>query len=279
MRPENPWKGGPAASPTASRRQRKSAACCLSLAMALSLAGLSGCSSARPSISAELAKAETLPVKKKLFILFSGERLSFGGWQVSKVKRDSSQHIVGPRRSRIEARLQEKYTFRVAQSGSGAWQSECLSDAKREDQLPFFGPIQEKGYRVALRCDFKAPGTGASSGTVWKLDLLEQDSDGRVLKGMLTDGRQAVQVTGTRNLGNSVREEGHTAFEFAADGKPLGAVLLANGDRVLFHPDASGQTRLALAAAAAALMLYSDSNWRMKDMVEARIQADRQMYL
>jgi hypothetical protein len=248
------------------------------LAAALLAAALSGllygCSSTRPAVSKDLAEAESLPVKKKLFILFSGERLNFGDWRVYKVKRDSSQSIRRPRYSRIEAHLREKYTFQVTQAGNDVWQGDCLSDARRLDELPFFGPVMERGYQVALRCELRG-----QSGLTWRLDLLEKDSSGRVLKGVLSNGQEIVKVTGSRSLGETIREDSHTGFEFVGREKTLGAVVLAGGNRVLFHPAIDASTRPALAAAAAALMLYIDSNRRMKDMVEARLQADRQMYL
>lgn len=243
--------------------------------LAAALAGsLAGCASTRPEVSQDLAEAESLPVKKKLFILFTGERLDFGDWRVHKVKRDSSQSIRRPRHSRIEARLQEKYTFQVAQGGTGAWEAACLTDARRLDELPFFGPIQERAYQVVLTCDLRGP----ESGQIWRLDLVERDTSGRVLKGVLSNGREIVKVTGSRALGKTVREESHTSFEFAGQDRTLGAVVLARGNRVLLSPEA-GSSRPALAAAAAALMLYIDSNQRMKDMVEARLQSERQMYL
>ncbi len=249
------------------------------LAAALLAASLSfmttGCGSTRPEVSEELAKAESMPVKKKLFILFSGERLDFGDWHVYKVKRDSSQTIRRPRHSRIEARLQEKYTFRVAQAGTGAWEAACQSDARRLDELPFFGPLVERAYQVALRCELKGP----QSDLIWRLDLQEGDSSGRVMKGVLSNGREIVKVTGSRTLGKSFREDSHTSFEFAGQDRILGAVVLARGNRVLLSPEADAATRPALAAAAAALMLYVDSNRRMKEMVEARLQSERQMYL
>ena len=138
----------------------------------LSLAGLAyaaclalaGCSAGKPTLPEELASAETLPVKKKLFILFSGERLAFGDWQVHEVKRDTSHSIQRPRYSRIEVALKETYTFRMSGGGSPEWLAECRNQGSRQDEVPFIGPIRERGYRITLQCDLMPAGAK----TAWR---------------------------------------------------------------------------------------------------------------
>ena len=100
-----------------------------------------------------------------------------------------------------------------------------------------------------------------------------------MLKGVLSDGGVELKVSGSRNLGDQTREEGHTWFEFSREGSVVGAVVRTQGDPVLFHRTAANGNRPAMAAAAAALLLYLDSNERMKSIVEARLQADRMMFL
>lgn len=236
---------------------------------------LASCSSGRPPVPDGLSAAEPLPVKKKLFILFSGERLNFGDYSVDKVRRDSSVDIERPRSSRIAVRLQDKYTFRMTGGGEGDWRGDCVSDANRQDEIPFLGPLHETGYRVALRCNLSGP----DSGTAWKLELVEEDTAGRILKGMLTGGSEAMKVTGSRELGRKYKEDSHTGFEISAGDQAMGAVLLTKGDRVLFHPSASDGVKPVLAAASAALILYLDSNERMKEIVETRLQSERDLFL
>jgi hypothetical protein len=245
----------------------------LSTIAALSMC-LAACSSGKPALSSDLAAAEALPVKKKLFILFSGERLNFGDYTVHKVRRDSSQNIERPKYSRIAVELQEKYTFRMSGDGQGGWKGACESDANRLDEIPFIGPLREQGYQVKLRCELARAG-----GNSWSLDLVEQDTSGGVLQGFLTNGSENLRVQGTRLLGDRTMERTHTGFEFFDKDRVVGGVVLVKGDKVLFHPSADERMKPALAAAAAALLLYLDSNDRMKDIVEARLQTERQMFL
>jgi hypothetical protein len=245
------------------------------LSLAAGALCLAACSSGKPAISSELAAAETLPVKKKLFILFSGERLDFGDYTVHKVRRDSSQSIERPKYSRIAVELHEKYTFRMSGDGSGNWNGACESDANRLDEIPFIGPLREQGYKVQLRCELARAGAGQP----WSLQLVEQDTSGGVLQGHLTNGTQSLRVQGTRLLGDRTVERSHTGFEFYDQDRVVGGVVLARGDKVLFHPSADDRMKQALAAAAAALLLYLDSNDRMRDIVEARLQSERQMFL
>lgn len=242
---------------------------------ALAALSLAACSPARPDLSQDLADAQTLPVKKKLFILFSGERLAFGEYAVDAVKRDSTQKVQRPRHSRIAVDLRQSYSFRMSEGGAAGWAGDCRSEARRQDEIPFFGSLREKEYRVALRCDLAAP-AGGEGGQAWKLDLVEDGSNGRALKGHLTDGTETLAVTGSKPADG---EAGHSGFEFSNDSGVLGAVVLAGADRVLLRPAAAAPVKPALAAAAAALLLYLDSNERMKDIAEARLQADRQLYL
>lgn len=236
---------------------------------------LAACSSGKPALSSDLAGAEALPVKKKLFILFSGERLDFGGYTVHKVRRDSSQHIRRPKYSRIAVELHEKYTFRMSGNGAEGWKGSCSSDANRLDEIPFIGPLREQGYQVKLRCELALAGARSP----WSMDLVEQDTSGGVLRGFLTNGTERLRVQGTRLLGSRTLERSHTGFEFYDEDRVIGGVVLVKGDKVLFHPAADERTKPALAAAAAALLLYLDSNDRMKEIVEARLQTERQMFL
>lgn len=247
-----------------------------SLAFAAAIALLAaGCSRGPAPIPPGLDQAESMPVEKKRFILFTGERVRFGDWSVQKVRRDTTQHVYRPRSSRITVELAETYTFRASRTspagGSETWQGECHSDARRQDEFPLFGAMREKGYRVALKCTLRGPGAELP----WTLDLTEEDTAGRVLKGNLTDGTESVKVTGSRNRGGSFYDIAHTGFEFSAPDQLLGAVLLTREDRVLIHPQAAAPMRPALAVASAALILYLDSNRRMKDIVSARLEAER----
>lgn len=255
--------------------QRRSARKSLVLAVACLALTLGGCGTTSPRIPEGLAEAESFPVKKKKFILFSGERLNFGSYQVDKVRRDTSQKIDRSGSSRIAMEYHEDYSFRLNGTDRGAWLARCRSDANRSDRIPFIGPLKEQGYRVALGCDLAPSGKGPT----WSLRLDENDSSGRILHGILTDGTRTIRVEGSRAMGKTSKEDGHTLFEFSGEEGVLGAVVLLQGDRVLFHPSADSALRPALAAAATALILYRDSNERMKDIVEARLQSDRGMIL
>lgn len=241
---------------------------------ALALA-LGGCGTTSPQIPEGLSSAENLPVKKKKFILFSGERLNFGKYAVDKVRRDTSQKIDRSGLSRIAMEYHEAYSFRMKEADQGPWLARCRSDANRSDRIPFIGPLKEQGYHVALGCDLDPSETGPA----WTLDLVEDDTSGRVLHGFLTDGTRSIRVEGSRAMGKTSKMDSHTLFEFSGQEGVLGAVVLLQGDRVLFHPSTDPGLRPALAAAATALILYRDSNERMKDIVEARLQSDRGMVM
>lgn len=234
-----------------------------------------GCGRGPAPIPPGLDQAESMPVEKKRFILFTGERVRFGDWSVQKVRRDTTQHVYRPRNSRITVELSETYSFRASrippEGGEEAWEGECHSDARRQDEFPLFGTMREKGYRVALKCTLRGPGQASP----WTLDLTETDTAGRVLKGSLTGGLESVKVTGSRDRAGSFYDISHTGFEFTADDQLLGAVLLTREDRVLIHPQAAAPMQPALAVASAALILYLDSNRRMKDIVSARLEAER----
>lgn len=244
----------------------------LGLAAALALAACYG----PPPVSPELAQSESLPVKKKKFILFSGERIKFGPYAVDEVRRDTAHSINRNRSRQIQVQLQESYSFRMTDTATAPWRGDCRSDAARKDRMVFLGPRQVVSHQVSLQC-FLRP---SDSGSVWTLDLSEGADAGGVLTGILSDGNQRIEVMGTRELtGKSGPRDTHTAFEFNDGGHALGAVLLASGSRVLIHPAAGDGMREPLAAAAAALLLYSDSNRKMEEIVEVTLREDRDSFL
>lgn len=237
---------------------------------------LPSCSPTRPPVPQELASAESLPVKRKVFILFSGEKLHFGPFAVEHVRRDDDQSMDVRDYPEITSQASQSYTFRLDGAADGGWKGDCRSASERQSRVPRIGGIREQRYQSTLRCDLRAADTGA----VWKMFLVEADTSGRILRGILTDGNSSLDVEGTREReGKKPSRDSHTGFEFRDGEQALGEVIRTRGEKVLFHSELEGDRKAPLAAAAAALLLYRDPSQKMEDMVKDWVHQDQSVSL
>jgi hypothetical protein len=233
---------------------------------------LAACGPSRPPIPLELAAGETLPVKRKVFILFSGEKLDFGPFAVADVHRDDDQSLNVQDYPMITTMASEAYSFRLDGAPEAEWSGTCLSSSERLSRVPRFGKVRERGYRTSLRCDLRA----ADSGAAWLLSLDETDTSGSILRGILSDGRSSLEVEGTREReGRRPNREFHTGFEIREGEQALGEVIRSRREQVLLQSGLEAEEKSALAAAAAALLLYRDKSAKMKEMVTDYIRQDQ----
>lgn len=228
----------------------------------LAAALLAACATARPAVDPALASEERLAVAGRNGTRI-GQTLRFGEFTADSVRRGltrgddrSSTGFDMVTRERARRRQGYRFALRSAADTTAAarWRGECA--VTLEDRERRVGPIvREERRRQDVACTLVA-GDGAR----WRLALATNDSTRT--QGTLTreDGQGppfALRPI-TRFAGSAFNAPAPLGWEFALDGRALGAVEQANGGAVILPRRYGEEVRRALAAASAALLLFDD---------------------
>ena len=205
---------------------------------------LTGCALRMP-LSRDLAvKAEEMPVRRKHPLLTDRVHwVRFGPYRVEQIRKRRNPAEWDGHLGLATLHSEAFYDYVVAFSG-GSWKCTCGIMA-------------------------------AQGGTLWRLNLVEEDSSGGILRGELgKDGEERkIRVVGTHAYrGKKGRSQSHTGFQFQDDaGGAVGALELIGKPKVFMGEIAQEELKPALAAVSAALLLYDDLNERIRDEVQNKL--------
>lgn len=150
-------------------------------------------------------------------------------------------------------RATERLRFHLRDGEGEPWAADCSQSASlRRLDLPVLGEVMQ-GQRETLLCRFAAPGEED-----WAWDLEVGTRRGRT-SGRLARGDVRFAITSSDRMDNSrLRGGAVTGYVLLADGRPVAMADVLNGGRVRIDPALDAETRGAVAAAAAALLLRGD---------------------
>ena len=241
----------------------------LLLALAPAAAGCAGMLS-QMAVPAELSAAPDWEVRG-LQGWNAGSSLRFGSFRVERVRRGDSfregltravrdavldRVDTGPEGAAElpqDARATERLRFHLRDGEGEPWAADCSQSASlRRLDLPVLGEVMQ-GQRETMLCRFAAPGEED-----WAWDLEVGTRRGRT-SGRLARGDVRFAIRSSDRMDNSrLRGGAVTGYVLLAEGRPVAMADVLNGGRVRIDPALDAETRGAVAATAAALLLRGD---------------------
>ena len=227
------------------------------LAVAAVLTLATGCETARMPVSASLMNAapEAVCTGRQGFTF--SEAFACGPYRVTDVDRSWTVTRSWDEIWFESSRADQHYEFAL-EAGDATWDGQFAvgADVDLLELERFLGGgfeirfLDERFLVGALRArDETDP---------WRL-AIGRSGDERTMAGALTRGDVVVLVEGTNRLADSpipVSEE--TGYVLSMDGQEVAAVEVINDGRIWIRSSLNAELRQALAAAAAALLLYRD---------------------
>ncbi len=228
--------------------------------MLLLLSGLSlsSCQVAHMALPQGLQNESTGLTVEGRPLLIIRKSFNFGSYHVTDVHRGWTKgngfSISGYSASQAE----QKYEFSVNEEDRPTWKVQCSTEAdwsqfKTKGFLSGDLTIEFSSNRQ-LVCIMKQAGSGKLSKLV-----MAQSANDDAFKGIMTDGDTRIDISGTHKLATTplpVREP--TGYTFHIEDRPAGAVEVINKGTVWLNNSLRPETRSALAATSAALLLYQD---------------------
>jgi hypothetical protein len=227
---------------------------------------LSGCQLAHMALPQDLqSESSELTVEGRSLLIFS-KSFQFGLYHVTDVHRGWTRgegfSIWGYSASEAE----QKYEFSVNESDRTTWEVQCATGAdwSQLEMQGFLGGglnIEFSSNRQ-LVCILKQEGGEKLSKLV-----MAQSANETALQGIMTDGVTRIDISATHKLDTTplqVREP--TGYIFHIKGRPAGAVEVINKGTVWLNNSVMPETRSALAATSAVLLLYQDIKKMSQDI-------------
>ncbi len=231
------------------------------MAMLLFLA----CHTARMLVPGDLAKvAEEMKVEgRQRFTL--KESFTFGPYNVKNVHRGWTKATTIGFFGFSETKAKQSFEFTLQPAEGESWQGKCATGVNREDLKikDFLGGTLDWG--ISNEITFLANLLQEGAKQPWRLVMSDLGSSKKPqFKGILTDGEQKFAVESTHRFqGSPIPSSDPIGFLISVDGEVITAVEVINKGAVWMQPSLSGALRDALAAAAAALLLYDDISERV----------------
>ena len=227
------------------------------LFLALSPLALSGCTTARMAIPADLeSRSDAYPCVGRGGFSF-GEQFSFGPYEVSDVRRGWTHRVAWGIVFYERSQAVQRYEFSLKSPSGTIWQGQAATGVRKEDlKDTLAGGELTMGISRDVR--FIARFGLAGQTNAWTLALAEERG-GVLLSGSLFDGQTTYRIDGTRQLaGTSMPLMENAGFLIYEEARLVAAVELVNAGSVHFDQLLPPARRDPLAAAAAALLLYRD---------------------
>jgi hypothetical protein len=219
---------------------------------------LSGCRVAHMALPQDLqSESSELTVEGRSLMIFS-KSFQFGPYHAIDVHRGWTRgegfSIWGYSASEAE----QKYEFSINESDRTTWEVQCTTEAdwrQLETQGFLGGSLTiEFSSNQQLVCTLKREGGEKPS----KLVMAQSIND-KVLQGMMTDGATQIDISATHKLdATPLKVSEPTGYIFNIGGRSVGAVEVINKGTVWLNNSATPETRSALAATSAVLLLYQD---------------------
>ena len=225
-----------------------------------SLLGLAACTTARMACPSELStSAVEMPVTGRQGFNLS-ESFGFGPYHVSDVHRGwrvtTEWGILGYGSSKSE----QPFEFKLHINCNTVLQAHCATGVRwKEMELNNFmdtgGTLEwEFSSHALFTCEFSLP----EKKKPWKM-VMKQETHDHVMDGLLGNDATRISVQGTRELaGGAWPLTEATGYLFYRGQNLVGAVEILNQGAVWLDKNLSDDTRRAVAATAAALLLHRD---------------------
>ena len=230
------------------------------------VAGLSlgGCQVAHMALPQDLrSEASELAVEGRPLLIFNNS-FRFGPYNVADVHRGwtrgggYSASIGATEFSSSEAT--QKYEFSVKGPDRPAWAVQCATaaDWSQFETEGFLGG--RFGVELSSNQQLLCTLTQDRGERLSKLAMSRSASANETaLRGIVIDGATRIDISGTHRLDTTpLRMRTPTGYIFHIGGRPVGAVEVINAGSVWLDDSASPETRSALAATSAVLLLYQD---------------------
>jgi hypothetical protein len=219
---------------------------------------LSGCHVAHMALPQDLqSESSELTVEGRSLLIFS-KSFQFGPYQVTDVHRGWTRGEGFSIWGYSESEAEQKYEFSVNESDRTSWEVQCatVADWSQLETKGFLGGrlTMEFSSNRQLACTLKQEGGEKPSKLV-----MSQSANETALQGIMTDGTTRIDISATHKLATTplpMREP--TGYVFNIGGSPVGAVEVINKGTVWLDNSVTPETRSALAATSAVLLLYQD---------------------
>lgn len=225
---------------------------------------LGGCKAAHMALpqGAQGASSE-LPVEGRSLLIVRNS-FQFAPYRVTDIHRGWTKGQGFSIAGFSGSKAKQKYEFSVNEPGRATWKVRCTTraDWNKVDSQNFLGMSTsiEFSYDRSLACSMKQEGGKKPS----KL-LMGQSSSETVMQGIMTDGATRIDISVSYKVDSSPLKLGDpTGYIFHIGGSFVGAVEVINKGTVWIHNAVAPETRSALAATSAVLLMHQD----VKKMVE-----------
>jgi len=224
---------------------------------------LSGCKVAHMALTQDFQSGSSaLTVEGRSLSIFS-KSFQFGRYQVTDVHRGwtrgSGFSISNDSDSKYSAsEAEQKYEFSFNEPDRTTWDVQCatVADWKELETKGLLGGgfgIEFSSNRQ-LVCILKQEGAKKASELV-----MAQSLEDDVFRGALIAGAARIDIAATHKLDTTpLKMKDPTGYVFHMEGRPVGAVEVINKGTVWLNNSVMPDTRSALAATSAALLLYQD---------------------
>lgn len=219
---------------------------------------LSGCEVAHMALpqGSQSASSE-LPVEGRHLLIFRNS-FDFKPYQVTDIHRGWTKGSGFTIAAYSASNATQKYEFSVNEPGRATWKVQCTvgADWQRLDLENFLGKgtSVEFSYDRKLACTMKQEG-----GKNFSRLLMAQSASEIVMEGIMTDGATRIDISVTHKVDTSPLKLGApTGYIFHIEGRFVGAVEIINSGTVWIHNSVTPETRSALAATSAVLLLHQD---------------------
>ena len=244
-----------------SKGRRPIASCLLSALAGLSL---SGCQVAHMALPQDLhSDTSELPVDGRFLLLFN-DSFQFGPYRVTEVDRgwtvsDGYSLSIGEV-DFSESEAEQSYGFSITEPDRPSRDVHCTTTADWS-QLEFDSFLGGRsGMESLSNQQLVCTLTQNGGETPLKLAMaLPASGIGGALQGVMMVGATRIDISGTHGLdATPLNVQTPTGYLFFLGGRPVGAVEVINTGTVWLHNSVTPETRSALAAASAVLLLYQD---------------------
>jgi hypothetical protein len=225
---------------------------------------LSGCQVAHMALPQNFQSESSELTVEGRSLLFFGNSFDFAPYQVTNVNRGWTKgkgfSISSGTTEFSSSEAKQKYEFLVNESGRATWEVQCATGAKwNEAGLKGFlggGLSMEFSSSKQLVCTLKQEGREKLS----KLVMAQSASANETaLQGIMTNGATKIDISATHKLDSTpLQVSTPTGYVFHIEGRPVGAVEVINKGTVWLNNSVTPETRSALAATSAVLLLYQD---------------------
>jgi hypothetical protein len=224
---------------------------------------LGGCKVAHMALTKDFQSGSNALAVEGRSLSFISKSFHFGQYDVTDIHRGWTRgkglSISKDSDSKLSAsEAKQKYEFSFNEPDRATWGVQCATQAgwSKLETKGFLGGgfgIEFSSHRQ-LVCALDQDG-----GVKLSKLVMAQSADETALDGIMTDGATRIDISPTHKLDTTPLQVSEpTGYFFHINGRTVGAVEVINKGTVWINNSVTPETRSALAAASAVLLLYQD---------------------